>query len=283
MPRALLLVAGVVLLAGGLFIAAFQRASLEPPASLRTPDAALREQFRAVSVENQRLHEEMARLSSELERLRSGPPAPTHQRIHDTLLPALAEGREELAEPALMLLSGIDPLDRPCAEALLDALASSSQGRVRVLAAQALSMRRDRFPDLDRASVADGLVDAARLDRVAEVRIAALASLEGSDPPERDLELLLDIAASDAREEVRAGAARALAGAHPAARGPFLQRIERIFETERSRPVRRELVKTAARVGGEAARATLERLRKVAPDLSGEIDGALAGLSTAPK
>ena len=103
MPRALLLVAGVVLLAGGLFVAAFQRASAGAPAG-RTPDAALRDQFRAVSVENQRLREEVARVSAELERLRSGPPAPTHQRIHATLLPARAEGREELAEPALMLL-----------------------------------------------------------------------------------------------------------------------------------------------------------------------------------
>ncbi|MEK7867408.1 MAG: HEAT repeat domain-containing protein [Planctomycetota bacterium] len=282
MPRALLLVAGVVLLAGGLFVAAFQRASAGAPAG-RTPDATLRDQFRAVSVENQRLREEVARVSAELERLRSGPPAPTHQRIHDTLLPALAEGREELAEPALMLLSGIDPLDRPCAEALLEALRSSSQGRVRILAAQALSMRRDRFPDLDRASVADGLVDAARLDKVGEVRIAALTALEGCDPPEEDLEILLDIAASDAREDVRAGAARALAGARPAARGPFLARLERIFETERSRTVRRELVNAAARAGGEASRPTLERLRKLAPDLSGEIDGALTGLPAVPK
>ncbi|GEM_PF-3857078 len=283
MPRALLLVAGVILLAGGLFFAAFTRASQEPPASLRTPDATLRDQLRAVSVENQRLSGEIARLSAEIERLRSGPPAPTHQRIHDTVLPALAEGREELVEPALLLLSGIDPLDRPCAEAILDALRSSQQGRVRILAAQALSMRRDRFPDLDRASVADGLVDAAHLDKVAEVRIAALTSLEGCDPPEEDLDILLDIAASDTREEVRVGAARALAGARPAARGPFLARLERIFETERARTVRRELVKVAARAGGEAARATLERLRKLAPDLSGEIDGALTGLPDTPK
>lgn len=281
MPRALLLVAGVVLLAGGLFVAALQWVA--DRSSTRPSDASLLEQIRAESAENQRLRHEVAELKAEIERLRAGPPPPTHQRIHETVLPALSDGREELVEPALLLLSGIDPLDRACARAILESLRSSPRERIRILAARALSMRRDRFPDLDRDEIADGLVDAARLDRVAEVRLAALESLEGCDPPEEDIDILLSVAASDAREEVRLRAARVLSWARPAARGPFLQRLERVFETEPTRAVRRELVNVAARAGGDAARATLERLRKLAPDLTGEIDAVLAGLAPPPR
>lgn len=283
MPRALLLVAGLVLLAVGVFVAALQRAAGEGRAAGRPPEADLRRQLRDVVAENERLRRRVEELSTEIERLRSGPPTPTHQKIHETILPALADGREELVEPALLLLSGVDPLDRACAQAILETLRSSRQDRLRVLAARTLSMRRDRFPDLDRDEVADGLVDAARLDRVTEVRVAALEALEGCDPPEEDLDILLDIAASDTHEEVRVRAARVLASARPAARGPFLVRVERIFGTEPSRGVRRELVKVVARAGGKAARATLERLRRIAPDLSGDIDGAFAGIGAPPK
>ncbi len=283
MPRALCLVAGVTLLAGGFFVAALRRVSPETASALQADDASRRDQLRGLATENQRLHGENARLAKELERLRAGPPAPAHQRIHETLLPVLASGKEEACEPALLVMAGIDPLDQPCAEALLDLLARAHGERVRLLAAQALSMKRDRFPDLERGAVAGGLAEAAEHDRSSDVRLAALESLDGGTPPEKHLDGLLDLAAADAKVAVRVAAARALASAHPAARGPFLARLERIFEAESTREVRLALVAAAAQAGGEAARPTLERMRRAAPALAGEIDGVIAGIAAEPK
>lgn len=283
MPRALCLVAGVTLLAGGFFAAALRRVSTEAASATQQEGASRHDQLRALATENQRLHGENARLAKELERLRAGPPAPAHQRIHETLLPVLSAGREEACEPVLLVLAGVDPLDQPCAEALLDVLARAHGERIRLLAAQALSMKRDRFPDLERGAVASGLAEAATRDRSSDVKLAALESLDGGVPPEKELDAILVLAAADAKVAVRVAAARALASARPAARGPFLARIERIFEAESVREVRLALVSAAAQAGGEAARSTLERMRHAVPALAGEIDGAIAGIAAKPK